>query len=137
MLRKRINVLTENELQILQLLWTENRPLSRPEILERYPLPESNKQTIHRYLNSMIEKGVLIIDGSVVCGKRPGRLYSPTITREEYVISQLDKLLPDTSPQHRLLSVMSAWIDEKYVDDNLLLELEELLQSKRKEFDKE
>ena len=131
--KKTLNSLTENEIEILQILWTENRPLSRPEILERSTFPESNKHSIHRYLNDMLEKGVLTIAGSVICGKRPGRTYSPTLTREEYVVSQLNRLIPDTTPQNRLLTVMSSWVEESYVDDNVISELEEMLQRKRKE----
>ena len=133
MAKKKNTTLTENEIDILQILWTEGRPLSRPEILERSTLPDSNKQSLHRYLNDMLEKGVLTISGSVICGKRPGRTYTPTITREEYIVSQLNKLIPDTSPQNRFFSVMSRWFYESYVDDNLISELEELLQKKREE----
>lgn len=133
MAKKKNFTLTENEFNILQILWFEGRPLSRPEILDRSTLPDSNKQSLHRYLNDMLEKGVLTIAGSVVCGKRPGRTYSPTLSQEEYVASQLTKLLPAATPRNRLLSVISTWVDESYVDDELISELEELLQKKRKE----
>lgn len=133
MARKKNIELTENEVTVLQILWSEGRPLSRPEILERFTLPDSNKQSLHRYLNDMLEKGVLTIAGSVICGKRPGRTYAPTLSQEEYVVSRLTRLLPAATPRNRLLSVMSTWVDESYVDDELISELEELLQKKRKE----
>ena len=133
MTRKKHIALTENEVDVLQILWSEGRPLSRPEILERSTLPDSNKQSLHRYLNDMLEIGVLTIAGSVICGKRPGRTYAPTITREEYVVSQLNQLIPAPTPRHRLLSVMSSWVGESYVDEELISELEELLQKKRKD----
>lgn len=136
-MKKKIAALNETELNILQLLWTENRPLSRPEILEKAFSPDRNRQTIHRFLNSMIEKGVLTVDGSVLCGKIYGRTYAPTITRDEYISAQIDKLIPDTSPRKRLLGLMSSLIDEEFVDEEVISELEKLLETKRKELHQE
>lgn len=133
MTKKEKESLTENELEILEVLWDENRPMSRPELLQRSSLSESNKQTIHRFLNSMLEKGVLTVAGTVMCGKRPGRTYAPTISREEYVISQVDKLMPAASPKRSLLAVMSSLVDASYVDDEFISELEEIIQKRRKE----
>lgn len=129
--------ITENELEILEVLWTENRPLSRPELLNRLSLPESNQQTIHRFLNNMLEKGVIKVVGSVRCGKRPGRTYAPTISREDYVISQVDKLMPAASFKKPRLAVACALFNSSNVDEEFIAELENMIQKKREELHNE
>ena len=129
--------LTENELEILDALWTENRPLSRPELLSRLSLTESNQQTIHRFLNDLLEKGVITVAGSVRCGKRPGRTYAPTISREEYVISQVDKLMPVASSKKPRLAVACTLINSSTVDEDFITELENMIQKKREELHNE
>ena len=125
--------LTENELEILEALWTENRPLSRPELLSHLSLTESNRQTVHRFLNDMLEKGVIKVEGSVRCGKRPGRTYAPTISREDYVISQVDKLMPAASFKKPRLAVACALFNSSNVDEEFIAELENMIQKKREE----
>ena len=51
------NPLSSNEFKIMQLLWKENRPLSRPEIIDLTPEKDWNPNSIHLILNNMIEKG--------------------------------------------------------------------------------
>lgn len=55
--------LSSNEFCILQLLWTEGRALTRPEILEALPDKDWNPNSIHLILNNMIKKGVLQVNG--------------------------------------------------------------------------
>ena len=48
--------LSSNEFCILQLLWTEGRALTRPEILEALPDKDWNPNSIHLILNNMIKR---------------------------------------------------------------------------------
>lgn len=125
--------ITDTELEILQLLWDEGRPLSKPELIQRLTLPDNSKNSIHFYLRSMLEKGVIKVAGTVICGKRPGRTYAPAITREEYTVSQLDELVPRDAPLKGFINVLSCWIDTKPVDQETIAELEALIAQKRKE----
>ena len=61
--------LSSNEFCILQLLWTEGRALTRPEILEALPDKDWNPNSIHLILNNMIKKGVLQVNGVARCGR--------------------------------------------------------------------
>lgn len=136
-MKKNNYTLSENELEILEALWTENRPLSRPELLSHLSLTESNRQTVHRFLNDMLEKGVIKVEGSVRCGKRPGRTYAPTISREDYVISQVDKLMPAASFKKPRLAVACALFNSSNVDEEFIAELENMIQKKREELHNE
>ena len=77
-------LLSETELDILQILWEEKKGLSRPEILTRLEGKAWNPNSIHQVLNSMMKKGVLQVDGMARCGKVYGRTYSPTLTQQEF-----------------------------------------------------
>ena len=74
------NPLSPNEFKIMQLLWKEDRPLSRPEIIEMIPDRDWNPNSIHLILNNMIEKGVIRVEGMTRCGRGYGRTYAATVS---------------------------------------------------------
>lgn len=125
--------LSPNELSILQLLWAEDRPLSRPEILEGLPDKDWNPNSIHLILNNMIKKGVLQVDGMTRCGRGYGRTYAPAMTQAEYVTAQVADVFPDTDTRGRLNGIMAALLGSQDVDGAVITELEQLLEKKRKE----
>lgn len=127
------NGLSPNELSILQLLWAEGHSLSRPEILEKLPDKDWNPNSIHLILNNMIKKGVLQIDGITRCGRGYGRTYAPTISQSEYILEQVNTILPDTGAKKRLNGIMAALLGSQDIDEQALTEMEELLEKKREE----
>ena len=67
--------LTQNELEIMDVLWEQKRPLSRGELLS---LPENKTwmdSSIHILLNSLLRKGAIREAGYAKCGKTSGRVY--------------------------------------------------------------
>ena len=104
------NPLTENEFNILQLMWEEGRALSRPEIIEKTPDKDWNPNSIHLILNNMIEKGVLRVEGLTRCGRGYGRTYCPTLTQLEYAASQAVAATPNLSAEERVVGLLSALI---------------------------
>lgn len=133
MSKKTRHGLTISELSILQLLWKENRALSRPEILEKLPSLDFTPASIHAVLNSMIDKGVLEVEGLVRCGKIYGRTYKPTMTQEDYAASQMIKLTPNLTQHKRILSVFAALVRHKGIDLDTIDALQSMLEEKRKE----
>ena len=95
--------LSSNEFCILQLLWTEGRALTRPEILEALPDKDWNPNSIHLILNNMIKKGVLQVNGVARCGRGYGRTYAPTMSQTEYAAAQAVNATPDMAVSERLL----------------------------------
>lgn len=84
--------LSENEYLIISLIWKENRPLTRAEILKGTPGRNWNPASIHLILNSMISKGVLrIVDEE----RKYARAYAAAITYHDYVIHVLKVAVPD------------------------------------------
>ena len=106
------NPLSQNEFKIMQLLWRENRPLSRPEIISMTPDREWNPNSIHLILNNMIEKGAVAVDGLARCGRGYGRTYIARISNLEYAIELFKDATPDLSTDERLLGVTKALLGE-------------------------
>lgn len=104
--------LSPNEFKILQLFWKENRPLSRPEIIELTPNRDWNPNSIHLMLNNMIEKGVIQVAGMTRCGKGYGRTYAATQTNLEYAVSILQEITPEYSADERLLGLLPLLLRE-------------------------
>lgn len=101
------NPLSPNEFKIMQLLWKQNRPLSRPEIIEMTPEREWNPNSIHLILNNMIEKGVIRIEGMARCGRGYGRTYAAAMSNLEYAVYLLREATPELSDDQRLLGLLT------------------------------
>lgn len=126
-------LLSETELDIMQLLWKEKNGLSRPEILSRLEDKAWNPNSIHQVLNSMMKKGVLQVDGMARCGKVYGRTYTPTMTQQEFLAHRTQEITPGLSSKERLLGVVAALTEQDGIDVETIIELEQLLAARKKE----
>ena len=120
------NPLSPNEFKIMQLLWKEDRPLSRPEIIEMIPDRDWNPNSIHLILNNMIEKGVIRVEGMTRCGRGYGRTYAATVSNMEYAVNLLRDATPETNPDERVLGVLKLLLDDG-VKPETLKELKTIL----------
>jgi predicted transcriptional regulator len=125
-------LLSETELDIMQLLWEENSGLSRPEILSRLEGKDWNPNSIHQVLNSMMKKGVLQVDGMARCGKIYGRTYMPTMTQQEFLARRTQEITPGLTTKERILGVVAALADQEGLDAETIQELEQLLEAHKK-----
>ena len=125
-------LLSETELDIMQLLWEENNGLSRPEILSRLEGKDWNPNSIHQVLNSMMKKGVLQVDGMARCGKIYGRTYTPTMTQQEFLARRTQEITPGLTTKERILGVVAALADQEGLDAETIQELEQLLEAHKK-----
>lgn len=130
-------LLSETELDIMQLLWEEDTGLSRPEILSRLEGKDWNPNSIHQVLNSMMKKGVLQVDGMARCGKIYGRTYTPTMTQQEFLARRTQEITPGLTTKERILGVVAALADQEGLDDETIRELEELLEMHKKGLNKQ
>lgn len=106
------NPLSQNEFKIMQLLWRENRPLSRPEIIDLIPDRDWNPNSIHQILNNMIEKGVIRVEGMTRCGRGYGRTYAATMTNMEYAAALLREVTPDLNADQRVSGVLPILLQD-------------------------
>lgn len=129
--------LTENELEIMELLWQENRPLSRSEIIELSPERSWKASSIHILLNKLLEKDAICVKGFVKTGKNYGRTYFPNITPEEHIVLSLQQNnFYKKSKKSAVASIFSALIRDKDIDDELLGELEQMIEERKTQLGK-
>ena len=76
--------LTKSEMQIMDVLWASDVPLSRSDLLERSEEKTWKDSSVHILLNGLLAKGAIQEAGFVKRSKTYGRTFAPTLTREEY-----------------------------------------------------
>ena len=76
--------LTRSEMEIMDVLWEAQVPLSRSDLLERSAEKTWKDSSVHILLNGMLQKNVIREAGFVKRSKTYERTFLPTMTREEY-----------------------------------------------------
>ncbi|MBU5426004.1 BlaI/MecI/CopY family transcriptional regulator [Tissierella pigra] len=120
--------LSNNEEQILETLWRENKSLTRSEIIDLTSNKTWKESSIHILLNQLLEKDAIKIDDIVRTGKSYGRTYKPTLTKDEYEIMQLKNSFKEFKPsKSALTNFFSALIESQNIENDTLEELENLI----------
>ena len=81
--------LTKSEMQIMDVFWDAGKPLSRSDLLERSDDKSWKDSSVHILLNGMLKKGIIREAGFIKRGKTYGRLFVPTMSREEYYAANI------------------------------------------------
>lgn len=76
--------LTKSEMEIMDVLWGSDKPLSRADLLARAEEKTWKDSSVHILLNGLLQKSAIQEAGLVKRSKTYGRVFSPTMTREEY-----------------------------------------------------
>jgi len=76
--------LTKSEMEIMDVLWGSDRPLSRADLLARSEEKTWKDSSVHILLNGLLQKGAIQEAGLIKRSKTYGRIFAPTMTREEY-----------------------------------------------------
>lgn len=87
----KIPKITEAEMEIMKIIWEENKEITTAEVLEKLPKENSWKTTtVMTLVTRLIEKNVLNVN-------KVGKLnhYSAKVTEEEYKAVQTDVFLDD------------------------------------------
>ena len=76
--------LTRSEMEIMDVLWDADVPLSRSDLLDRSEQKRWKDSSVHILLNGLLNKGAITEVGFVKRSKTYGRTFSATLSREEY-----------------------------------------------------
>ena len=76
--------LTRSEMEIMDVLWNAEVPLSRADLLEHSEEKRWKDSSVHILLNGLLKKGAISEAGFVKRSKTYGRTFLPTLSREEY-----------------------------------------------------
>ena len=118
--------LTRSELEIMDVLWDAGQPLSRSDLLEKAEEKTWKDSSVHILLNGLLAKEAIREAGLVKRSKTFGRIFVPTMTREEYfaqtifghrhqpeLIGLFTALLEQRDPSREQLETMKALIDAR------------------------
>ena len=76
--------LTKSEMEIMDVLWASDKPLSRADLWAQSEEKTWKDSSVHILLNGLLQKGAIQEAGLVKRSKTYGRVFAPTMTREEY-----------------------------------------------------
>ncbi len=119
--------LTRSEMEIMDVMWESNVPLSRADLLARSEEKTWKDSSVHILLNGLLQKGAIQEAGLVKRIKTYGRVFTPTMTREEYFANTI------FSHRHKpeIVGLFAALLQRKEITVSDLEAIEELLQKRR------
>ena len=82
--------LTNLQFEVMEVLWQAEKGLSSHEIIERSKDAGWQKSFIPLMLNSLLEKGMIEVDGFVKRTKNYARTFKPKMSKSEYVLQQAE-----------------------------------------------
>ena len=124
--------ITDSEKQVLDLLWDQETPLTSTEIVHLSKDRTWKSSYIHIMITSLLKKEMIHVAGFKKTTKNYARTFEPTMTREQWNLLQVTQQQKDSS---RTLSQVFTALLEKETNPNMLDELSEMLDARRKELD--
>lgn len=131
---KKIKKITDSEKQVLNLLWDSDEPLTSSEIVHLCKDRTWKPSYIHIMINSLLSKEMIVIAGFKKTTKNYARTFAAAMTREEWNVLQVKQ--EQKSNSQTLSHLFTALLEEE-TDENLLEELSELIDLRKKELQKE
>ena len=109
------NYLSEREMNVMQVLWKYEKPMTVTEIVESEK--ELTTPTVHTVLRKLLDKGYVQVIDTVQTGKVFARRYKAKKTQDEEIEEKIEKCMKNGA------------VDEESVID----ELERIVQKRKKE----
>jgi len=123
--------LTKNELEIMELLWKEGRPLTSADIVKLSVEKTWKDSSIHILINSLLKKGAIQEAGFIRTGKGYGRTFETSESGEQYYTDLLAAMARKAS----IPDLFSALFKSNDISEEIIEELESLLNKKKQELE--
>ena len=119
-------VLTKSELQIMDVFWDSDKPLSRSDLLDHSEGKTWKDSSIHILLNGLLAKGAIKEEGLVKRSKTYGRTFVPALSREQYFATTI------FSHPHKpdFVKLMRSLLERKDISPEELMQVEALVAAK-------
>ena len=120
--------LTKSEMEIMDVLWEAQKPVSRADLLAHSENKTWKDSSMHILLNGLLQKNAIAEAGLVRRSKTYGRVFVPTMTREEYFASTIfsHRCKPD------IVKLMEALLRREDITPEQLAEIEALVEQRKK-----
>lgn len=126
-------MLTKSELEIMELMWSTDEPLTSTQIIDMSVNRSWKKSYVHLLINSLIDKGFIDIVGFIKTTKNYARTFKAKISKEQYSIGRFTSL--HSFEQSDIPKVVSALIS-KTDDEELIGKLEKIIEQRKAELEK-
>lgn len=126
-IKGKVEYLTNKEYGVMKTLWASDKPLTSSQILELSTDRNWSDRSMYSLINNLIKKKFVEVTGKVKATKTNARLFSPTISAEEYASIQLNEVFEDSGNKASISSLLSYFNKHQNDNEDLLLEIEEWL----------
>ena len=120
--------LTKSEMEIMDVLWASERPLSRSDLLEKSEEKTWKDSSVHILLNGLLQKKAIREAGMVKRSKTYGRTFEPTLTREEYFATTI--FSHRYKPQ--IVELFAALLQREDITEDQLKQIADLVSKRAK-----
>lgn len=129
MAKKKDFALSKRELDVMNVLWAEGKPMIASEIPEKHPGLSIN--TVQAVLKKLLKREFIEVAKIVQSGTVLSRSYAPVITPEEYAVSYVTTEIFPFGKSIAKMRFLSALFDSADNDSELIEELEKFIQEKK------
>ena len=118
--------LTRSEMEIMDVLWASDDPLSRADLLERSEEKSWKDSSVHILLNGLLQKNAICEAGFVKRSKTYGRTFAPMLTREQYFATTI------FSHRHKpeIVGLVEALLERQDITKEQMEKIAEAVQAK-------
>ena len=119
--------LTRSEMEIMDVLWESGVPMSRSDLLAHAEEKTWKDSSVHILLNGLLQKNAIRQAGLVKRSKTYGRVFIPTLTREEYFANTI------FSHRHKpqIVGLFTALLEREEITAEDLAQIAQLVQQKK------
>lgn len=120
-------MMTKSEKQVMDLLWSVDKPLSCSEIVELSGDKTWKDSYVHSLIKSLMKKGIVKIESFELISRSYARKFAPKVTKEEYYLNEY----LDENPKNKMPALFAAFADSK-ADEESMKEIEQMIKDWKK-----
>ncbi len=120
-------MLTKSEKQIMDLLWSVDRPLSCAEIVELSGEKTWKDSYVHSLIKSLMKKDVVQIEGFELISRSYARKFSAKLNKEEFYLREY----LEEAPSNCMSLLFEAYL-KNYSDPDEIKKLEAMIKKRKK-----
>ena len=121
-------MMTKSEKQIMDLLWTIDRPLSCTEIVELSGDKTWKDSYVHSLIKSLLKKDIIKIETFELISRSYARKFAPKVTKEEYYLNEYLK----ESPKNSMPALMATYLEGDSADIETVRKIEQIIKKWKK-----
>lgn len=127
---EKIKELTKSEEQMMDVFWSQKKPLTSVDIINMKIKDTWNNGLVHNMIRSLLKKGLLKECGMERYSTQYARKLCPAMTREEYAAKLLASKIKGKSS---VSGVIAALAREESDEEDIIEKLENIIQQLREE----